>query len=251
MKKIFTLLFILLAAIQCCYADEETIDEINSYFVEEAEQSAPLQGHVEYEQDTEDKNAIDLDSINVNHINISKPKSFGSKSMVAGMKKPSLTPIQEDYATAASKFSTQEYSIRPVSTTYSQKYGKLSFGAMYNSSLDSSAQSNYSTGIFTRYDWKYFALSTSYSKSTNSSYDSYNDKIFVAPELKLTKRLSLLDIMQTDVNQINKKNEVVLRYTPSFKKYADDIQFEIGAGQSFYEDNYINSSVRFSTRFKL
>lgn len=121
---------------------------------------------------------------------------------------------------------------------------------MYDSSLGS-AQVNYSTGLFTKYEGKHFALSTAFSKNTNCNYDSYSDKFFIIPELKLTRRLSLLDVMQTDVNQINKSNELVLRYTPHFKKHPDDVQFEFGAGQSFYEDTYINSSVRFSTKFRL
>ena len=41
-----------------------------------------------------------------------------------------------------------------------------------------------------------------------------NDKFYIAPELKITKRLSLLDVMKTDVAQVNKSNELILRYTP-------------------------------------
>jgi len=57
--------------------------------------------------------------------------------------------------------------------------------------------------------------------------------------------------MKTDVYQINKSNELVLRYTPHMKKYAEELQFEVGAGQTFYADTYVNSSLRFSTNFKL
>jgi hypothetical protein len=151
---------------------------------------------------------------------------------------------------AASKFSSQEYAINPVSTSYVQKFGKFSFGTIYDSSLDS-ASVNYATSIFSKYEGKHFAFSTEFEKNTNLNNADFNDKIFIVPELKLTKRLSLLDVMQTDVNQINKKNEIVLRYTPHFKNYADDVQLEIGAGQTFYNDDYVKSSVRFSTKFKL
>ena len=150
----------------------------------------------------------------------------------------------------ASKFSTQEYSILPVSGSYSVKSGGMTFGTTYNSSMDSTG-GNYSTGIFTKYDAKYFAFKTAFLKSTQGSYDSFNDKILFAPELKLTKRLSILDVIQTDMIQVSRRNEVVLRYSPPLKKYADEVELEIGAGQSFYESNFINSSLRFSTRFKL
>lgn len=253
MKKILLIAFISIFFAQICLANDENIEDIDSYFVDEPQQTQELNGYIEYNQPEgeaeQEQNAIRLDSAQTTGINISKPKSLGSKSLLSNSRKPSFQPIQ-DNMDSASKFATQEYSIRPISSTYSKKYGKFSFGTMYDSSVGS-AQVNYSTGLFSKYEGKHFALSTAFQKSTNSNYDSYNDKFFVAPELKLTKRLSLLDVMQTDVNQINKKNEVVLRYTPHFKKYADDVQLELKAGQSFYEDSYINSSVQFSTRFKL
>lgn len=248
MKKILSLLLIIFLGTQICLANEEGEEDINSYFTEEPEQTTQLDGYVQYNQEPEEE-AIQLDSTETAGINFTKPKSFGSKSMVSNAKKPTFHPIQDEFDTA-SKFSTQEYNIKPVSTTYSKKYGKFSFGTTYDSSL-SSARANYSTGIFSKYEGKHFALSTVYSKRTNSNYDAFNDSFSIAPELKLTKRLSLLDIMQTDAMQLNKSNEVVLRYTPHFKKYADEVQLELGAGQSFYQDNYINSSVRFSTKFKI
>lgn len=249
MKKILLLALILALGIQICFAAEEGEEDIDSYFNEEPQQSAPLEGYLEYTQPSlqQEQETIELDSTNAPGINYTKPKSFSSKSLIS--KKPTFYPIQDEL-TKASRLSTLEYSIRPVSTSYSKKFGKFSFGTMYNSGLDS-AQINYSTGLFSKYEGKYFALSTAFSKNTNAVNDSYNDKFFIAPELRLTKRLSLLDVMQTDVGQINRKNEIVIRYTPHFRKYADDVQFELGAGQSFYDNNYINSSVRFSTRFKL
>lgn len=254
MKKILLLALILIFSMQICLAEDETEEDINSYFTEEPEQTTEIQGHLEYNQAVEDQeqeqNAIQLETpVNYNAVNITKPQKIESKSLVSGIKKPTFQPIQDELETA-SKFSTQEYNIRPISTSYSKKFGKFSFGTMYDSSLGS-AQVNYSTGLFSKYEGKHFALSTAFSKNTNYNYDSYNDKFFIAPELKLTKRLSFLDVMQTDVNQINKSNELVLRYTPHFKKYADEVQFELGAGQSFYEDNYIKSSIRFSTKFRL
>ena len=255
MKKILLILLMLICFAQICIAEGETEEDIDSFFAEDTP-AIELHGHLEYNnqsqltEDEQEKNAVRLDdAVITNSINFTEPKKISSKSLISKSKKPTFHPIQNDLE-SASKFATQEYDINPVSTTYSEKFGRLSFGTMYNSSLDS-AQVNYSTGIFTKYEGKRFALSTAFSKSTNSNYDSYNDKFYIAPEIKLTKRLSLLDVMQTDVNQINKKNELVLRYTPHFKKYADDVQFELGAGQSFYEDNYIKSSVRFSTKFQL
>lgn len=214
-----------------------------------------LNGYLQYnqqgEEDVEDS-SIHLDPVENRSVNFSKPKKLNSNDLFADFKKPSFSPIQdqENLEAAASKFSSQEYQINPVSTSYSKKIGRFSFGTMYDSYIDS-AQVNYSTGLFSKYETKHFAVSTAFSKSTNSNYDTYNEKIYLIPEWKITKRLSLLDVMQTDVEQINKKNELVLRYTPHFKNHSDDVQFEVGAGQSYYDDNYVKSSVRFSTKFKL
>lgn len=248
MKKILLAILILSFTCQLSFADEVSDEDIENVFTDEPEQSTEIQGYLEYTESPDD--AIYLDeTAKESGLNISGPKSFNSKSLVSGSKKPTLQPIQ-DGLDVASKFSSQEYNIGPVSNVYDKKIGKVSFGTTYDSFLNS-ARVNYSTGIFAKYDGKHFAVTSTFAKRTNSNYDSYTDRIYVAPEWKLTKRLSLLDVMQSDVMQISKSNEIVLRYKPHFKNHAEDVQLELGAGQSFYEDNYINSSIRFSTRFRL
>lgn len=251
MKKILLLLLILAFSVQICSAADDSEEDINSYFNNDSEQSTQINGYLEYNEPAQEieQDAISLDAKGITHINIAEPKKFGSKSLITNSKKPTFQPINDEFE-AASKFSTPEYNIKPVSTTYSRKFGKFSFGTKYGSSL-SNASASYSTGIFSRYDGKHFALSSAFSKSTNSNYDSYSDNFSIAPELKLTKRLSFLDVMQTDATQVNRSNEFVLRYVPRIKNHYDDVELELGAGQSFYEDSYIKSSLRFSTRFKL
>lgn len=250
MKKLLLITLILIFGMQICLA-EENEEDINSYFNENAEQNIELQGHLEFNEPAQEieHEAIPLDLKNKSRINFSEPKKFASKSLISKSKKPTFYPMDAKMETA-SRFADQEYNIRPISSTYSQSFGKFRLGTTYDSSL-SKASLNYSTGIFAKYDGKYFAISSTFSKNTNSNYDSYSDYFSIAPELKLTKRLSFLDVMQTDVNQISKSNEFVLRYVPRIKKHNDDVELELGAGQSFYEDSYIKSSVRFSTRFKL
>ena len=279
MKKIILLLFMLIFCAQLCFAQEEqapqniqaeqtsqatqpeqaleaepeeSYEEITSYFDtdEPTATSEPTvyEGHVEYTQYQLDAegNTIELENTRLHALNLSKPQKISAKSL---SKKPTFYPIQDELK-SASMFSTPEYNIKSVSTSYSQNLGKFSFGTMYDSGL-SKASRNDSTALFAKYEWKYAAMSLGFSKSTNCNKNSYEDEFFFAPELKLTKRLSLLDVLETDVSQINKSNELVLRYTPSFKNHEDDVQFELGAGQSFYEDNFIKSTVRFSTKFKL
>ena len=245
MKKILLLLFILIFSVQICTAEDG--DDVDSYFNEEY--SVQLNGYLEYDQSRQEEEPIELQPAEINKINFTQPKKITPNSPVSNIKKPTFQPLQGGLE-SASKFSSQEYNMSPINASFSQKIGRLSFGTNYDSSLDSASVSH-STSVFSKYDGRYFAISTAFSKSTNLNDPNFDSKIFFMPELKLTKNLSLLDVMQTDVNQIYKKNELVLRYTPHFKKYADDVQLELVAGQSFYEDSYINSSVRFSTRFKL
>lgn len=262
MKKILALVLLLFLSMPVCFAQEQaspankqSMEDVDSYFsddseAEQVQQIQQLNGEVEYNQVLEEpeKNVVNLDSTEVyKSINLSKPKSIESKSI--DIKAPAFTPIQ-DKLQAASRFSSQEYNIKPVSTEYSKKYGQFSLGTGYNSSLHK-ASANYSTELFARYDNKQFALTGGYSKSTNSNYDSYDDTFYIEPEFKITKRLSLLDVMSTDVMQINKKNEIVLRYRPNFTKYADNMELELSAGQSFYNDSFIKSSVGFATKFRL
>lgn len=258
MKKILLLFIILALGTQICLAQTNDEEDINQYFTDDTEQTQQdtqptqqINGYVEYnqQQTDEEKSSVYLGPVDMKKINFSSPKKLESKSLISGVKTPSFEPIQQKLQ-AASNYSTQEYNIKPVTTSYSKKYGKFSLGTIYDTSLDS-ASTNYTSTVFSKYDWKHFALTTAFSKDTNIQSNSFDDTIFIVPELKLTKNLSFLDIAQTDVNQINKKNELVLRYTPHFTKHADDVQFEIGAGQSFNQDTFVSSKLRFSTKFKL
>lgn len=223
------------------------VKEINNIFTNDPQDSIELHGYLEYDEIPED--AIYLDQTAKKAPDFKPPIKITSKSLLTDSHKKPEIP-RYTVLNSASRFSTQEYDIKATKSAYSAKTGKFTFGTIYNSELDN-AQINYSTGFFTRYDLKKFAFASGYARSTSSNYNSYYDKIFLAPEFKITNRLSILDIIQSDVQQVKKKNEIVIRYTPNLKKYADEVQFEVGAGQSFYEDTYINSSVRFSTRFKL
>jgi hypothetical protein len=228
-------------------------DDIDSFFQEDAP-AVELHGHLEYNNsaDSYQNEAIPIyleDKTIIKSITFTKPEKIESRSLIPSYKAPTFQPIKNNLETA-SKFTAQEYDIKPISTSYSEKIGNFTFGTKYDSFLYS-AQLNYSTGIFGQYEGKRFALSSAFLKNTNSNYTSYNDSFYIAPEIKLTKRLSFIDLIKSDVNQISKSNMFLLRYTPHLKKHDDNIQLELGAGQYYYQDNYIKSSVNFATRFKL
>lgn len=236
---------------QICLAEDQTTEDIDSYFVDEPEQTQELHGYLEYNQQEplqKEEDSIYLDNKGTVGINFTKPQKIDSSSLSINTKKSNFHPIQDEME-RVSNFSNQSYDIRPVNTSFSQQYGKFRIGTNYGGSLGSS-QMAYSTSVFARYEGKHAAFRTAILKKIDNNSENSNN-LLVSPELKLTKRLSLLDVWQTDANQINKSNDVVLRYTPHFRRYADDIQFDVGAGQSFYEDAYIKSSIYFNTTFKL
>jgi hypothetical protein len=206
-----------------------------------------LRGHLEYNETMEDYNPdyVYLEPDNKKFINISEPQSISSKPLNLQNKNFNVfdSKIKE-----TSSFSGQEHDIRAVYGSISETHGKISFGTEYGSYLDD-GEINYTTGVYTKFNGKHAALKLAVKTETGNSYAFYNDKIVIAPEWKITKRLSLVDVLQTDIKQVSQKNELVLRYNPKIKNHIDNLFLELGAGQTFREQNYVKSSIRFSTRF--
>lgn len=227
---------------------ESENEEIDNIFTNDPQSNIALQGYLEYTDVQEDSILLEDDSYK-NSLNLKAPPRINAASLIPSKLKQSPHLVDRRLETA-SKFSDLEYSIAPISSSFEGKAGKFSMGTMYNSSL-SGAQLSYATGMFAKYNGKYVALTTAFSKNTKSTFDAYSDKVYFAPELKLTKKFSIVNISQFDVMQPRSQSKVVLRYKPTFNGFADDVQFELGAGQSFAENKPINSSVEFSTKFKL
>ncbi len=238
MKK-FIVCFLLFLLAQCTFA-ENTFNNSD----------VRLEGFLQYNDvadDNEIENAIYLDLEEKKHLKFTEPYSYSYETSKLD-KKVDFSPFNAKME-AASKFSTQEYMISPVSQSLYRKNGKLTFGTAYNSYLDN-AEINYQTGLFTKYDAKHFSLTAAISKDTGNDFSKYRDKVYIIPELKLTKRLSIVDVIQSDTDRLSSKNEIKLRYTPKFRQ-DNNLQFEMGIGQSYYENERTKSSLNFSTRIKL
>lgn len=204
----------------------------------------PLEGNVTFDDDS----AIYLDKeIERPALNIKPPNT------IIPVYTPTLSDkrIRERSALAtASKLTGEEYYITPTFNYVSEQAGHFSYGTFYGASIDS-AQMTYSTSLFTRYDAKRCALTGTVSTDTQSIDGSYRSMLGIAPELKLTKSLALRDTVKTYMGVPIKKNSISLIYTPQLKKYIDSLRFELGLSQTFYETGHSNSSVEFSTKFKL
>ena len=99
---------------------------------------------------------------------------------------------------------------------------------------------------------KKFSLETALRQSANRELeDSQWSTIKITPEWRITDKLILKDSFSNYIQSQKNKNELTLVYTPSLKKYADSLKFELGVAQSYYANGNRSQSVSFSTGFRL
>ena len=225
-------------------AEENAEEDI--FITDETE--TPLKGYLEF---VEDSNAITLkEGYNEHVINLKKPQKFaGSQLKVSDQYIPQTTFTQNVY----SRSGNIEYNIAPIDTdskitSKKLKYGNFSIGTAYNESIDTS-DLGFTTSFYTKYENKYFALSTSYNKNSGVAYSDVIDKFSLAPEIKLNKYISIKDIVTSDITRNRTKNEIVLSIKPTKN---DRIRFEFGANQTYDRNNaLLQSQLKFSTKVKL
>ncbi len=215
---------------------EETGDVIELY------DPTPVKGYIEYSEDANDIILKDTDQDFV--LNLSVPQEFETiKASDTINKLPQTNFARKVY----SKTDDISYNIAPVDTTTETKHGNFSFGTRYNESIDTS-DLGFTTSFFTKYEKKYFSLSSSYDKNSGVSYSTVVDKFSFTPELKLNEYISIKDILTSDITRNRKENSVVLSIKPT---KSDRVRFEFGAGQTFDENRkIIKSQLKFSTQFR-
>lgn len=205
-----------------------------------------LKGYAEYNE--EEANTITLDDSpdELLKLDIIKPAKI-SKSDYTSLKTSSLKFYDNQY----SKYTGSEYNIAPKSSTNYRKYKGFSAGTTYNQCIDY-AEFEQSSGIFSRYEYKNWAINTAYSKTINSTNNNYNDNFYFAPEWKVNQYFSLKEVFSADVAKHRKKAELVLSINPFGNKDSDRMRLEFGANQSYDNTNaVIRSQFKFSTSFKL
>ena len=204
-----------------------------------------LKGYAAYNEDEQDSICLEDDIKDFQELNIKLP------AKVKGSKYTASKHITDFPSLSYSKFNNIEYSIAPVSSTNYRKKGAFSAGTIYNQSIDY-AELEQQTGIFSRYENKYFALSTAYAKTINSTNNNYNDNFYFSPELKLNQYFTLKEILSADTARNIKKAEVILSINPFGNLDKDRLRFEIGANATYDDTNtLLKNQFKFSTRFKL
>ena len=217
---------------------EVSEDEIISLEDEPVLGATVLKGYAQY---IEDSNTISLKDDNNEYVlNIKNPQKIsGTKGMnLKRNTKPAL------------KYVDAEYIIAPNTISTSSKVGNFTFGAQFNNEIDNIAMLETETGLFTKYEREKFALSSSVTKSLNTTYAQDYNTLSIAPELKINKHLSLKNVFSADVTRNRQAYKLVLSINPF--KDTDRFLLELGAKQTYYaETEQTTSQFSFLTKFKL
>ena len=214
---------------------------------EQVKETYKLRGQVEY-----DDNAVDViyldDSIERPQVNIPQR----TLTLPAGVL--NITSNTNTARSALARAMVNRNSlgdILPLSGSLTAQSGGISYGTLWGEEI-SHSQMEATTGVFIKYDApKWFSLGTSLRQSANKDIDCQYNTLKLTPEWHITDRLTLKDTFTNYVNGQKNKNELIIVYTPSLKKYADALKFELGVAQSYYRDGRQGSGLSFSTGFRL
>ena len=201
-----------------------------------------LKGYAEYIEDSE---AIYLKDEDNNFVlNLKVPQKI---TATEGL---NLGAYQENKQ--ITRYTNSEYNIAPNSVKTSETRGNFTFGALYGNEVDNIAMLEAETGLFTKYEKNKFALSTTYKKNLNTTYNQFYDTISLAPEFKLNNYMSIKNEYKADITRNRKSGALIFSFNPFGKKDSDRLRLELGAKQTIYEDNITTKTeFSFSTKFKL
>ena len=228
----------------------ETKNEENNndlYFPNEVE----LKGSVIYNESTQHAKEIELDkTVEKPHINLK------TSQMIIPIKdekiySTGLDISQRSAISTATRITGEEYSVKPVWSYLNEQYGNFSYATIYSSGIDT-CQLQTTMNLFTRYDFKYFAITGAVGTNESNVEGTRDEKTLqLSPEIKLSKSFVIRDTIQAYVNENYKKNKISLIYTPQWKKHPDMLRFELGFSNTYYTGGKIRSAVEFSTRIRL
>lgn len=181
-------------------------------------------------------------------INIKEPKKIAKKSVFTEDKLFSKIEEQKRYNAPM----VDEYLGMPFFGSAEYKAGKnVTYGTTFGTELDT-AQVEYKTKMFARYDNDRFGLMTALGKDAYTSSGRQMSSFYLVPELKLGKGVSIVEAFKANPEYDRFRNEISLRYSPKIKNSRDNVQLEAGLSQTTYYktgDLYYQFSV--STKFRL
>ncbi len=253
MRRVWLGIFLTFFTLLPCYSyQEDILQNIFITDVPEPEESPKtvdeietLRGYAEYIDGEEELYLTDDDGKFV--LNLKQPQKISSDSLLD----KSISRTTSVSPGLCSKFASEEYRVSDIDRASSEKIGNFSFGTAYSSSI-STSQLERETSLFTRYEYKNFALNSSYKKTLGTTGGIYYDNIYFTPEYKVNDFFTLKDEMSYDPVRNRRKNSFVLSVNPFGKSEKDRMNFEVKAGQTYDQDNYlIRTQFEFNTKFKL
>ncbi len=233
------------SGIPCIEEDEESFsDESDDYLISDL-YSDVLKGYASYDEG-EEEDGIGLSDLKLLTLNIKQPVKVEAKPF------SNLKTGESLYENIYTRFNGSEYEITPVSNMHTSKnYGGFTTGTSYEQEI-SYGELEQTSGVFSRYEYKRFALTTSYAKTVNTTNNNYNDKFSFAPEVKLNQYLTLKNKFSADTVKKRKKAEVILSVNPFGKRDYDRLKFDFGASETYDEvSNTFWNRFEFNTTFKL
>ncbi len=201
-----------------------------------------LKGYAQYIEDAEEIYLKDNDDNFV--LNIKVPQKISASQ---GLDFKNYSQKKQ-----ISRFKNSEYNIAPKSINTQETKGDFTFGALYGNEVDNIAMLESEAGLFTRYEKSRFALSSTYKKNLNTTYNQFYDTISIAPEFKLNNYMSIKNEYKADITRNRKSGALIFSLNPFGKKDADRLRFELGAKQTIFADNTEpKTEFSFSTKLKL
>ncbi len=186
MRK-FLLIFLMTFYLNSAQAVEFKPLEMSNETTPQNEQKALLndkdykfKGRVEYDEE----GVLLLDSEDVNHmeLKINLPRKYPKKSVLSDKEIFSTIEEQRRYETPK----IDEYLINPTFGELTYQSGKFSYGTTFGTELDT-AQLEYRTKLFTRYDTKRFGIMTAIGKDAYTTSGNQLNSVYIVPEIKLGK----------------------------------------------------------------
>lgn len=244
MKKIAILTILSILFINTSLSSLATEDKNESLIRE----TYKLKGQIEYDDNPVE--TIYLDE------NVEKPQvNIPKRSLTLPVGVLNITSNTNSSRSALARAAVNRNSlvdILPLSGSVVEQMGGFSYGQYWEQEMSVLAQMQNTTAFFLKYDTpKLFSMTTSIRQAVNQDMGNQYNIFRVAPEWHITEKLTLKDSFSHYMDRSRNKNELTLIYTPSLKKYAESLKFELGVAQSYYTTGQQSSSVELSTGFKL
>ena len=204
-----------------------------------------FKGKVEYD----DSGVLFLndDDIEEFQLKLKKPQKHAKKSVLSDSHLFNDLEEQKRYETAK----VDEYLGMPFFGSAEYKAGKnITYGTTFGTELDT-AQVEYRTKLFARYDNRFIGFMTAVGKDAYTSSGRQMDSFFLVPELKLGRGVSIVDGFKANPEYDRFRNEIKLQYRPMIKNSRENIELEAGMSQtSYYKSGDLFYQFSVSTKFR-